>query len=196
MIHQFFGVLLSSPVFFGMFEVIALAPGQALESPAPKPVACVRSIPEPIVKKNVFPNTHFALKDIDYVGVVVPLGLETMQLSNGDKVIITNSGCENFTLSFQFETSRFTGKVQDTKYWLARSVELMKLIEPGLKTSLNLKQGINMLEQYTKTVANPMIGQEIDYGDQEIRSVVQLADVKQLGNQNFTMKVIFSTGPL
>jgi hypothetical protein len=196
MIRKFFGVLLFSPVFFGIFTATMLVQGQALTSQASKPVQCVRSIPQPIVKKAVFPNTNFALKDIDYVGVVVPLGLETVELSNGDKVAITNSGCESFTLSFQFETSRFTGKVQDTKYWLARSVELMQLIEPGLETSLNLKQGINMLEKYMKTAANPAIGHEIDYGGQEIRSIVQLADVKQLGNQSFTVKVIFSTGPL
>jgi hypothetical protein len=191
MIRQFFGVLLFCPVFFSLFSATMLAQGQAS-----KPVECVRSIPQPIVKKTVFPNTNFALKDIDYVGVVVPLGLETVQLSNGDKVIITNSGCENFTLSFQFETSRFTGRVQDTKYWFARSVELMKQLEPGLETSLNLKQGIAMMEKYMMTTVNPSIGHEIDYGSPEIRSIVQLADVKQLGNQSFTVKVIFSTGPL
>jgi hypothetical protein len=191
MIRKFFGVLLFSPVFFGTFGVATLAQGQVA-----KPVKCVRSIPQPIIKKSVFPNANFALKDIDYVGVVVPLGLETVELSNGDKVIITNSGCENFTLSFQFETSRFTGKLQDTKYWLARSVELMQLIEPGLEPALNLKQGISMLEKYMMTAVNPSIGHEIDYGGQEIRSIVQLADVKQHGNQNFTVKVVFSTGPL
>jgi hypothetical protein len=196
MIRKFFGVLLfwpvlNWPVFFGIFAEATLAQGQASA-----PVQCVRSIPQPIVKKSVFPNANFALKDIDYVGVVVPLGLETVELSNGDKVIITNSGCENFTLSFQFETSRFKGQLQDTKYWLARSVELMQLIEPGLEPALNLKQGINMLEKYTQTAANPSIGHEIDYGGQEIRSIVQLADVKQHGNQNFTVKVVFSTGPL
>ncbi len=161
-----------------------------------KPTACVRSIPQPIVRKSVFPDANFTIQNIDYVGVVVPLGLETLELSNGDKVIITNSGCENFALSFQFETSRFTGKVQDTKYWLARSVELMRLIELGVDTPVDLQQGINMLEKYLNTVANPVIGHEIDYGDQEIRSIVQLADVRQLGNQSFGLKVIFSVGPL
>jgi hypothetical protein len=46
------------------------------------------------------------------------------------------------------------------------------------------------------TTVNPSIGHEIDYGSQEIRLIVQLADVKQLGNRSFTVKVIFSTGPL
>jgi hypothetical protein len=196
MIRKFVGVLLFSPVFFGMFVVATLASRPALKSQDSKSVQCVRSIPQSIVKKTVFPNTNFALKDIDYVGVVVPLGLETVQFSNGDKVTITNSGCENFTLSFQFETSRFMGNVQDTKYWFARSVELMKQLEPGLETSLNLKQGIAMMEKYMMTTVNPSIGHEIDHGSQEIRSIVQLADVKQLGNQSFTVKVIFSTGPL
>jgi hypothetical protein len=196
MIRKFCGVLLFCPVFLKMFAIATLASEPALKLPDSQPVQCVRSIPQPIIKKSVFPNANFALKNIDYVGVVVPLGLETVELSNGDKVAITNSGCENFTLSFQFETSRFTGQVQDTKYWFARSVELMQLIEPGLETSLNLKQGINMLEKYTSTTDNPLVGHEIDYGSPEIRSIVQLADVKQLGNQNFTVKVIFSTGPL
>jgi Fe-S cluster assembly iron-binding protein IscA len=193
MIRKFFGVLLFSPVFFGLFAVATLAQAATSKSPAAQ---CVRSIPQPIVKKSVFPNANFTLKDIDYVGVIVPLGLETVELSNGDKVAITNSGCENFTLSFQFETSRFTGQVQDTKYWFARSVELMKQLEPGLETSINLKQGINVLDKYTRDTANPAIGHEIDYGDQEIRSIVQLADVKELGNQSFAVKVIFSIGPL
>jgi hypothetical protein len=196
MIRKFFEVLLFSPVFFGMFTVATLAQARTLKSQASPAVACVRSIPEPIIKKAVFPNANFTLKNIDYVRVVVPLGLETVEFSNGDKVAITNSGCENFTLSFQFETSRFTGQVQDTKYWFARSVELMKQLEPGLETSINLKQGINALDKYTKTTTNPTLGHEIDYGDQEIRSIVQLADVKQLGNQSFAVKVIFSIGPL
>jgi hypothetical protein len=200
MICKFFGVLLFSPVFFSMFAVATLCQAETAKSQAskslPKSLQCVRSIPQPIVKKSVFPNANFALKNIDYVGVVVPLGLETVELNNGDKVAITNSGCENFTLSFQFETSRFTGQVQDTKYWFARSVELMRQIEPGLESSINLTQGIATLEKYLMTNDNPSIGQEIVYGSQEIRSIVQLADVKKLGNQSFTVKVIFSIGPL
>jgi hypothetical protein len=191
MVRKIFVVLFLSPWFSLLFLVNSQIKAQPSER-----VNCVRSTPQPIVKKSVFPNTKFVLKNIDYVGVVVPLGLETVEFANGDKLAITNSGCEYFSLSFQFETSRFAGNVQDTRYWFARSIDLMNQTQQGLEPPVDIQQGIKALEKYSKNNQHPLVGQEIDYGGQEIRSVVKLAEVKKTTEGNSAVTVIFSVGPL
>jgi hypothetical protein len=190
MIGRVLMALLLAPLF-STLPTATLAKEQS-----PERMECVRSIPRPIINKSVFPNTKFVLKNIDTGGVVVPLGLETVEFENGDRLIITNGGCEYFTLSFQFETSQFARKITDTKYWFARSVELMRQIETGIDPSVNIQQGIQALENYTLKNPHPSIGQEIDYGGQEIRSFVALTEVKRLTDQKFTVIVNFSVGPL
>jgi hypothetical protein len=155
------------------------------------PIECVRPIPKPIVKKSVFPNTKFILKNVDRV----PLGTETVKFNNGDKLVITNNGCENFSLDFQFETSRFAGNIKDIKYWYARSIQLMRQIEQGIDTASNIDKGIEAMVKYSK-IDRPKIGRQIDYGGTEIRSIVQLVEVKKIGSKKFVITVNFLVGPL
>ncbi|WP_309731742.1 hypothetical protein, partial [Chamaesiphon sp. OTE_75_metabat_556] len=76
---------------------------------------CVRSTPTPIVKKSVFPNTSFVLKKTNNRGLIISEGIETVKLNNGDRLTITNSGCEFLTLNFRFETNRRSKNSQDPK---------------------------------------------------------------------------------
>ncbi len=174
-----------------MSPVVTVAKEQS-----PEETGCVRSIPQPIINKSVFPNSKFVLKNIDYGAVIVPLGLETVEFNNGDKLVITNSGCEYFMLSFEFETSQGKGDVADAKYWFARSVELMRQTEKGINKSIDLSQGIKALEDYSKGNTNPLIDQDVDYGGQDIRSFFKLEEVKKLANNKFMVRVSFSVGPL
>jgi hypothetical protein len=163
----------------------------AQDQPA-NPIECVRPIPKPIIKKAVFPNTKFVLKNTDGV----PTGLETVKFNNGDELIITHTGCENFTLGFQFTTSRFQSSPNNTKYLFTRSMQLMRQTEPGLETETDIKRGIKALETYGRTNRHPLIGKEIDYGGQEIRSIAEVASVKQIGRKKLVVILNFSVGPL
>jgi hypothetical protein len=160
------------------------------------PYNCARPTPEPIVKKSIFPNTKFILKKIDRYGQAIPNGLETVIFKNGDRLDISNSGCEIFTLNFRFETSQLTGKMKDNKYLYNRSAWLMSQILPGLKPSLNLTGGIAALKKYAAKQISPEIGKEIDYGNPEIRSVVRLSQIKQLPNKKVVVEILFYYGPL
>jgi hypothetical protein len=157
---------------------------------------CVRSIPTPIVKKSVFPNTSFVLKKIDNNGLIVPEGVETVKLKHGDRLVIVNSGCESVAITFRFEIDRPTGKPKDAKYWYRRSVGLMKQILNGLNSPLNLKKGIVALENYNAKNPQPKLGNEIDYGDQNIRSIVRLSEVTTAANGRMIVEVLFYYGPL
>jgi hypothetical protein len=158
---------------------------------------CTRSTPIPIVKRSIFPNTKFVLRKIDNYGQDNPKGIETVIFNNGDRLDITNSGCEMFALNFRFETSQIDAKkMKDKKYLYNRSAWLMGQILPGIKASLDLKGGITALKNYAAKQISPEIGKEIDYGDPEIRSVVKLSEIKQLPNNKVAVAILFYYGPL
>jgi hypothetical protein len=157
---------------------------------------CVRSVPKSIVKKSVFPNTSFVLKKTNNNGLTVPEGIETVRLKNGDRLVIVNSGCESVAITFRFEIDRPTGKPKDAKYWYRRSVGLMKQIVNGINSPLNLKTGIVALENYSAKNLQPKLGNEIDYGDRDIRSTVRLGEVTTATNGRTIVEVLFYYGPL
>jgi hypothetical protein len=57
---------------------------------------CVRGKAEPIFKKDKFPNSRFELNKDGLTGT------EMTDLKDGDKLIITNGGCEYYVLAFRF----------------------------------------------------------------------------------------------
>ncbi len=157
---------------------------------------CARPIPEPIVKKSIFPNTKFVLRRIDEDGRAIPSGIETVIFNNGDRLDITNAGCEMFTLNFRFETIQLSGKMKDKNYLYNRSAWLMSQILPGLKPSINLTGGIAALKKYAAKQIGHEIGQEIVYSNGEMRSVVSLSQIKQLPNKKVVVEILFYYGPL
>jgi hypothetical protein len=175
--------------------MMPLSPVSAMQTTPAEKLDCVRSVPTPIIKKTVFPKTSFRLKKIDELGQAIATGTETVQFNNGDRLTITNTGCEYFTLRFRFETSRVDRRqISNTQYLYRRSAWLMRQTLPGLR--LNLTRGITALEKYAAQSPQPDLDQEIDYGGQEIRSVVKLVKVQPLSKQKTVVEVLFYDGPL
>ncbi len=156
---------------------------------------CVRSEPEPVVKKDVFPNTSFRLetnKEFPYQ----KLGYETVEFKNGDRLLIEHAGCENFTLIFRFETKRFAAEPADVRFWYRAAVELMSEAEKGIAKSFLIPQGLKALNTYPTNDKQLEFDKQIDFGTGEIRSVVSVNDVKKLANDRYEIAVAFGTGPL
>jgi hypothetical protein len=157
---------------------------------------CVRAVPKPIVKKRVFPNTKFSLIREQQSGYTIATGIETIELVNGDRLTITNTGCEYVTLVFEFDTNRIErSKINDRRYLYRRSAWLMKQVRSGLNSPLDLQRGIAALEKYADT-PQPQLDKEIDYGGADMRSIVRLESVQYLRTNEIGAKIIFSFGPL
>jgi hypothetical protein len=158
---------------------------------------CVRAVPKPIAKKQVFPNTKFSLSRERQSGYTIATGTETIELVNSDRLTITNTGCEYVTLVFEFDTNRIElAKINDRRYVYARSAWLMKQVRSGLNSPLDLQRGIAALEKYAATQTQPQLDKEIDYGGADMRSIVRLESVKHLRKNKVGAKIIFSFGPL
>jgi hypothetical protein len=156
-----------------------------------------RPLPKPIVRKAVFPKTRFQLEKIDNAVHVIATGTETVQFSNGDRLTITNEGCEFITLRFRFETSRFNRqRIADPKYLYRRSAWLMRQTLRGLKSPFNLAKGITALEKYAGQNPQPDLDKKIEYGNPEIQSVVRLTKVQPLSNRKTAVEMVFYYGPI
>ncbi len=151
---------------------------------------CTRSTPAPVVKKSVFLRTTFNLSRDKRTGT------ETVKFDNGDKLTITNGGCEYYYLGFRFETDRFSARPTDTKYWYHRAAELIKQTEKGIDAPVRLNDAAKALEKYVKKTRKPKFGEEIDYGDSEIRTFVTVNKIKKLAKGKFLLEVAFAVGPL
>ncbi|WP_310481842.1 hypothetical protein [Chamaesiphon sp. VAR_48_metabat_403] len=184
-----------SRVVFLLLPLLSIGSGTiALAQSQPSnQIECARAIPTPIVKKAIFPNIKFVLiPDLDRV----PIGMETVRFNNGDRLIITNTGCESYIFNFQFETSRFAADINNSKYWYDRAVQLMRQVKPGIEVQSNIDRGIQALENYRNANNRLEIGKEINYGGEDIRSVVKLVEVQKTGTKKFLVTVNFYYGPL
>ena len=156
---------------------------------------CVRGQAEPIIKKTVFTKTKFILQSDSLTAI------ETVEFDNGDKLIINNWGCEYYTLTFRFETSRFQDNTTNIPYWFKKSVLLVSELYKGLDAPIDIKKGIDKLVNHIdidmlKNYANLKFGQEIDFGGEEIRDFVTLENVEKLTAKKFAITISFTTGPL
>ena len=84
------------------------------------------------VKKDEFLDARFALQPDGRTGI------ETLTLTDGDKVTLTQSGCEYFILKFKFETSRFAADTTNVPYWGNAALSFMRKIEKGLDVPLDV----------------------------------------------------------
>jgi hypothetical protein len=158
---------------------------------------CVRSVPEPIVEKAVFQNTTFKLeknKEYPYQDT----GFETITFDNGDKLTIENTGCENYTLIFKFQTKSFAGDPADTKLCYKKAIELIEVAKKGIRTEdANLiGRGLRALKRYAKLTKTPRLEEDIDFGSREIRHVVALKRAKKLDKNTYEVELSFGIGPL
>jgi len=156
---------------------------------------CVRATPEPIIKKEVYPQTTFVLqknKSFPFNDI----GFETVKFRNGDKLTIEHSGCENYTLIFRFETSRYNGKPADARFWYKKAVQLMQQAKKGFGSNNLIDRGMKALNSYIKNNRTLRFAKEISFGGEVIRDVVFFNQVKKRKGNRYEVELSFGIGPL
>lgn len=152
---------------------------------------CTRAVPESIVKKSVYPQTTFDLSEDKRTGI------ETVIFPNGDRLIITNAGCDYFYLGFRLESKRFSARPTDTKYWFKRAVEFIEETENGINDEpIQMGKAVTALKSRLKKTKKPRFGEEIDYGGDDIRTFVTVKEVQILAKGKFALEITFAVGPL
>ena len=181
--------------FFASLLIIAFVLcGQAQTSQSSE---CVRAIPEPIIKKRVFPKSSFKVeKNKSYPFELT--GYEKIKINNKLNLTIINSGCENYTLTFRFEAGNLSHKIEDTKFWYKKAVELMLMTKKGIRSqdiSL-INRGTNAVSSYIEKNKKLKYENYIDFGGSEIRDVVVVEKVKKQGLKKYRIEISYSIGPL
>ncbi len=155
---------------------------------------CVRGAAEPIVRKSVFSNTTFHLQPDKLTGI------ETVELPQGDKLIINNYGCEYYALNFQFETSRFQEDTSKVYFWYKTAGALMNGIREGIDAPIDINKGIAKLTEFAKkskrTGRKLKIGQEVYFGGETIMESVVINRVEKIDDKRYAVEIIFAIGPL
>jgi hypothetical protein len=151
---------------------------------------CIRGQAESVIKKTVYPNSNFKINDDKLTGT------ETVDLGNGEKLIIYNWGCEYYVLTFRFETVRFQADTTDIKYWMDKAVSLMSELEKGLDAPLDIKTGTIATRYFIKGNKNYELRQEIVYDTAVIRDFVTLDRIQKLGDKKYGVEISYGTGPL
>lgn len=156
---------------------------------------CIRETAKPIINKTVFPKATFNLQSDKLTGI------ETVDFDNGDRLIIKNWGCEYYVLTFCFETSRFQEDIRNYEYWFNKAVSLMMDIKRGINAPIDIEKGINALAGRCETsfrmhYESFKIGDEVDFGDEKIRSFVTIDRIEKINHKKYVVEVSFTTGPL
>ena len=151
---------------------------------------CKREAAKSIVKKTVYPNSVFQLQP-DHL-----TGLETVRFDNGDQLIIHNYGCENYILTFRFETSRFQNDTANIPFWYKRAVSLLSEILPALDAPIDITKGINrIVAQIENEVPNGFKGlklrEQLDVADSLTKEHVTIDNVLQLTDKKFAVEITF-----
>jgi hypothetical protein len=153
---------------------------------------CTRGQAESVTKKTVYPNAIFKLNS-DYHS-----GTETVDLKNGERLIINNWGCEYVILTFRIETERFQADTANTIYWLNKAAILMKEIQDGIDAPLDIQGGIEAIPIHLASMDSQLyeLGEEIVFKDDIIRDFVTLDRVQKINEKRFAIEISFATGPL
>ncbi len=152
---------------------------------------CTRGVARPILKNSFFPNSTFRLL-ADSIS-----GIESTSLKNGDRLIIKNWGCEYYTLTFRFITSKHSGNTANLEYWYPVAYKLMAQIIDGLDEPKAIREGLGALNDYFhENRMNLEIAKKIEFGENEIITTVCLDKIEKLENNKYLVQISFSTGPL
>lgn len=152
---------------------------------------CIRGQAEPIVIPTIENKAHFELQKDSLTGV------ERFYTTQGDFVEITNSGCEYYTLTFRIETSKYNAETSALKYWYLSTYKLMKDISTQLDSPIEINEGLDALNNYiSKNVFELKLEEEIDFGEDVIRSFVTLKKIEKIHQNKYAVIISFSVGPL
>lgn len=178
---------------FSVFFLLLLAFSAFSQEPV---MECVRSVPEPILKKSVFPKTTFT-KTKNEENTSETIGYEKVKINKNVDLTIKNWGCENYTLTFQFLIRNQSQKIGNTKFWYDKAIELMNLVKKGIRAediSL-INRGLKAFSVYRNKSKNPKYENYIEFGGTEIKDVVVLEKVTEQGG-NHSLEISFGVGPL
>ncbi len=154
-------------------------------------IDCTRGQAEPIVIKDIYPKTTFTLQSDNLTAI------ETIELNDGDKVVIKNWGCKYYVLSFRFETSKYAADTTAMKYWYVNSFKLMNEIKHGIDAPIDIEKGLKAFNEHiSKNVFDLELKTEIDFGENEFRNFVSLDNISKIGNNRFAVTISFAIGPL
>lgn len=150
---------------------------------------CIRGEPEPSLDSIIYPTRQFRILN-------KTSAIETVDLKNGDKIIIRHWGCEYFVQTYRFETTRFQADTADILFWYKKTVKLLREIEQANQSPIDIKAGLNAMINYIDTYTEKHLGEEIDFVDSIIRQFVTLDRIEQLDINRFGIEVTYAIGPL
>jgi hypothetical protein len=153
---------------------------------------CVRGQAESVTKKTVYPNAIFKLNPDKHTGT------ETVELQNGETLVINNWGCEYFVLTFRIEMERFQADTINTLFWLDKARILMSEIQDGIDAPLNLQGGIDAIPMHIASMDSRAytLGEEIIFEDGARREFVTLDRISKINDKRFAVEISFGIGPL
>jgi hypothetical protein len=175
---------------------------KTLTTPSPNTVTdttgmdeCPRGVAEPVVKKGVFPDARFTLQPDKRTGI------ETLTLKGGDKLILTQSGCEYYRLNFRFETSRFAADTGNVPYWGNAALSLMRQVASGLDVPLEIDTALSKLSarldrDKSHNEEKLALGEEIDFVGPDPRQYLIIERVTRLADQRYAVEISLSYGPI
>lgn len=157
--------------------------------------ACKNHVSGSVLKKGAFQKTQFELQPDKITGI------ETIDMENGDKVIIKNWGCDYVALTFRFETSRFQEEVSNAGFWYKRAVTLLNEINKNIDAPVDVVKGTERLvTEIEAGVPNGYqdlkFNQEFDFGQDTTRNFVTIDEVEKITDKKFALKITFARGPL
>jgi len=108
------------------------------------PSDCSRATPDNIIDYSVFPGTKFLLTD-DSLN-----GYNWVNFNNSDKLLVINCGCTDFTLVFQFTTTRYSADTTNYTYWYPKAAELLAEVAKGVYAGppFNVAKGADTLKSF------------------------------------------------
>jgi len=166
-------------------DTLAHASGDAVEF-----VDCPRGVPERIVKGSVEPQPTFEVNKEKNIAT------EVIQFQNGDRVVVQNSGCEYFVVTFRFETNRFKADTTDMVYWLDKSAVLVGEITEAVDAPLDFNDGVSAIRKMNGPEVKYDLGQEIVFAEGDIRQFATLDRVQKIDPARYAVEVSFVIGPI
>ena len=156
---------------------------------------CIHQVTQPTLKNSTYPKAGYQLKNESS-------SIETIDLDNGDKLILKNWGCDYAALTFRFETVRFQEEPSNAGFWYKRIVTLLNEVNKNLdKPPVDVEKGTERLVTQIENdlpngYENLKFGEELDYGEEAIRSFVRIDNVEKLDDKKVALEITFAKGPL
>lgn len=151
---------------------------------------CNRSAAQPIIDKKKYKYHFFELQNDSLTGI------EKVELENGDKLTIKNYGCENYSITFSFQTEKFSNSLDSIKYWHMAATTLVKdisdaLVDPVCIKSMNDK-ALKLLKENQIDFTYNFFGKNYEITD--LNSLVGdyvVDDVKKLNDKKYQVDITF-----